>query len=81
MIRTEESARSKPLKLTIFASILDPSFQEIVTKLVWQILQTSLATATHFKKTVLFASSFIFTSSPAKVLRIFINGTSFCRLF
>lgn len=46
-IRTEASARSKPVKLNIFASFLHPNLQEIGTEKFRQLRRASFAIATN----------------------------------
>lgn len=46
VVRAKESARSKPLKLTVFASFLNPDIEMIGTEQARQILRESLVIAT-----------------------------------
>lgn len=49
-IMANVSARSKPLKLSMFSSFFDCNFQEIDTEKVEQVLHTSLAVETFLQK-------------------------------
>lgn len=50
VIRTKTSARSKPSKLTMFASLPDSNLREIGTEQIWLIPPASLTDATYIEE-------------------------------
>lgn len=79
LLRAKESARSKPLKLTMFANFPDPNAQGISMKQVWQVLGASLAIATYAEKDLCVRKFFYTLLCAGQSSEALINGGQFLR--
>lgn len=79
--RAKTSTRSKPLKLTMFASFSDLNFHEIGTEQVLQILQVSLANATYAEKDPHVRPFFYTVFRAGKSFVALSNEVQLCRQF